>query len=233
MLLNQPSRKAIVEAAIMAADAPVGIERLLLLFAEDGEGATTREDIKNLLVELASDYADRGIELREAGGAWRFQTRAECAPWVNRLWEERKPRYSRALLETLAIIAYRQPITRAEIEDIRGVAVSTSIVKTLHEREWVKIVGHRDVPGRPAIFATTREFLAYFNLTSLSDMPTLAELRDIDELNADLFADFEAQALAAETPAEEAHDAHPSPAVIGLAPPETAAARAADVGESH
>jgi segregation and condensation protein B len=117
---------------------------------------------------------------------------------VNRLWEERKPRYSRALLETLVIVAYRQPITRAEIEDIRGVAVSSGIIKTLHEREWVKIVGHRDVPGRPAIYATTREFLDYFNLNSLSDLPTLAELRDIDELSPDLFADFEAQAKAAE-----------------------------------
>ena len=233
MSLPQPTHKAILEAAIMAADVPLGIERLLMLFAEEGENTPSRDDIKAVLAELVTDYTGRGIELRDAGGGWRFQTRAECAPWVNRLWEERKPRYSRALLETLAIIAYRQPITRAEIEDIRGVAVSTNIVKTLHEREWVKIVGHRDVPGRPAIFATTREFLAYFNLTSLSDMPTLAELRDIDELNTDLFADFEAQALAAEAVIGRVDDAPLDPQVTPPVPLETAAVLAPEVGESH
>lgn len=196
--MEQPSRKSILEAALMAAESPLNLERLRGLFADEGEAAPGKDELRGFLDELVADYAGRGVELREVAGGWRFQTRAECAPWVNRLWEERKPRYSRALLETLAIMAYRQPITRAEIEDIRGVAVSSGIIKTLHEREWIKVVGHRDVPGRPAIYATTREFLDYFNLGSLGDLPTLAELRDIDELSPDLFADFEAQAAAAE-----------------------------------
>ena len=200
--MQQPPLKILLEAAIMASDSPINLERLAGMFAEQGEDAPSREDLQAALAELVTDYAERGIELVEVGGGWRFQTRASCAAWINRLWEERKPRYSRALLETLAIIAYRQPITRAEIEDIRGVAVSSGIIKTLHERDWIKVVGHRDVPGRPAIFATTREFLAYFNLSSLSDLPTLAELRDIDELSPDLFADFEAQAAEAEAAAE-------------------------------
>ncbi len=197
--MSTPSRKNILEAAIMAAESPLNLDRMKALFLDEPENpAPTREELRTLLDGLADDYAGHGIELHEVAGGWRFQTREECAPWVNRLWEERKPRYSRALFETLVIIAYRQPITRAEIEDIRGVAVSSSIIKTLHEREWVKVVGHRDVPGRPAIYATTREFLDYFNLTSLSQLPTLAELRDVDELSPDLFADFEAQAVAAE-----------------------------------
>lgn len=197
--MDQPSSKMIIEAALMAAEVPLNLDRLRAVFGDEkAEGVPTKDELREQLQALAGDYEGRGVELREVAGGWRFQTRAECAPWVNRLWEERKPRYSRALLETLVIIAYRQPITRAEIEDIRGVAVSSGIIKTLHEREWVKIVGHRDVPGRPAIYATTREFLDYFNLNSLSDLPTLAELRDIDELSPDLFADFEAQAKAAE-----------------------------------
>jgi segregation and condensation protein B len=200
--MQQPPLKILLEAAIMASDSPINIERLAGMFADQGDEAPSHDALQAALAELVADYAERGIELAEVGGGWRFQTRANCAAWINRLWEERKPRYSRALLETLAIIAYRQPITRAEIEDIRGVAVSSGIIKTLHERDWIKAVGHRDVPGRPAIFATTREFLAYFNLSSLSDLPTLAELRDIDELSPDLFADFEAQAAEAEAAAQ-------------------------------
>jgi segregation and condensation protein B len=200
--MQQPPVKILLEAAIMASDSPINIERLAGMFADQGDAAPSHDALQSALAELVTDYAERGIELAEVGGGWRFQTRANCAAWINRLWEERKPRYSRALLETLAIIAYRQPITRAEIEDIRGVAVSSGIIKTLHERDWIKAVGHRDVPGRPAIFATTREFLAYFNLSSLSDLPTLAELRDIDELSPDLFADFEAQAAEAEAAAQ-------------------------------
>ncbi|MCC7120366.1 MAG: SMC-Scp complex subunit ScpB, partial [Gammaproteobacteria bacterium] len=196
--MQQPPLKTLLEAAIMAADGPIGLDRLTGMFTEFSEDAPGAEDYADALAELAQDYVGRGIELVEVAGGWRFQTRATCAPWINRLWEERKPRYSRALLETLAIIAYRQPITRAEIEDIRGVAVSSGIIKTLHERNWIKIVGHRDVPGRPAIFATTKDFLDYFNLNSLSQLPTLAELRDIDELSPDLFADFEAQAAEVE-----------------------------------
>lgn len=181
--------KPILEAAIMAADAPVPLERLLGLFSPLEEDAPGPAEIEAALAELREDYAGRGVELVSVAGGYRFQTQARFATWINRLWEERKPRYSRALLETLAIIAYRQPITRGEVEDIRGVAVSTGIIKTLQDREWIKIVGHRDVPGRPAIYATTRQFLDYFNLSGLDALPTLAELRDFDDLNADLFAE--------------------------------------------
>ena len=191
--MEQPFLMAILEAAIMAAETPLNLDRLASLFPEEAGEEVGRDDIKAALAELTSSCEGRGIELREVASGWRFQTRADYAPWVNRLWEERKPRYSRALLETLAIVAYRQPITRAEIEDIRGVAVSTGIIKTLHEREWIKVVGHRDVPGRPAIYATTKEFLGYFNLSSITDLPTLEELRDLDELNPDLFAVLEAK----------------------------------------
>jgi segregation and condensation protein B len=135
---------------------------------------------------LERDYQDRGIELAQVAGGYRVQVRKETAPWVARLWEEKPARYSRALLETLSLVAYRQPITRGEIEDIRGVAVSTNIVKTLTEREWIRIVGHRDVPGRPALYATTRKFLDYFGLRSLNDLPTLAEIRDPEFLGDDL-----------------------------------------------
>ena len=187
--MDATTLKPILEAAIMAADAPVTLERLQSLFSLLDEGAPDEAEMRQTLAELQSDYEGHGVELVEVAGGWRFQTRAQYALWVNRLWEERKPRYSRALLETLAIIAYRQPITRGEVEDIRGVAVSTGIIKTLQDREWVKVVGHKEVPGRPAIYATTRQFLEYFGLRGLDQLPTLAELRDIEALNADLFAD--------------------------------------------
>ncbi len=201
--------KPILEAVIMAAEAPVPLERLVAIFAVLEETAPTRAEVESALGELRQDFAGHGVELVEVAGGYRYQTCAQFAEWVNRLWEERKPRYSRALLETLAIMAYRQPITRGEIEDIRGVAVSTGIIKTLHDREWIKIVGHRDVPGRPAIYATTRQFLEYFNLSGLDALPTLAELRDFDDVNADLFAETGVQferdpAAEGETPSEEA-----------------------------
>lgn len=176
--------KTIIEAAILAAGEPVNLERLQGLFEEDARPVP--EDFRAALAALGEDCATRGIELVEVGSGWRFQSRRELMPWVARLWEEKPQRYSRAFLETLALIAYRQPITRAEIEDIRGVAVGTNIVKSLTERGWVRVVGHRDVPGRPALYATTRAFLDYFNLKSLDDLPTLAELRDIDKLEAEL-----------------------------------------------
>jgi segregation and condensation protein B len=185
--------KLILEAALMAAEGPVTLERLAGLFLDEGEDGPSRDDVKLALAELANDCEERAIELVEVASGYRFQTRVDLAPWVNRLWEERRPRYSRALLETLAIVAYRQPITRGEIEDIRGVAVSSGIMRTLLERDWLKVVGHRDVPGRPAVYATTKQFLDYFNLKSLSDLPTLAELKDLDDINPDLFAEFEAQ----------------------------------------
>ena len=171
----------IVEAALLAAGRPLSIDRLLSLFldAEQPE----RQELRAALDQLAADYEGRGIEVKEVASGWRIQVSSQYAPWISRLWEEKPPRYSRALMETLALVAYRQPITRGEIEDIRGVAVSTNIVKTLLEREWVRVVGHRDVPGKPALYATTREFLDYFGLGSLEDLPTLGEIKDLESLN--------------------------------------------------
>lgn len=178
--------KNVIEAALMAASEPLGINRLMAMFEPDVV-KPDRVRIRAALEELQEKYARSGIELKEVASGFRFQVRPEYAEWVNRLFDEKPQRYSRALLETLAIIAYRQPITRGEIEGIRGVAVSTGIIKTLLEREWVRVVGHRDVPGRPELLATTREFLDYFNLKHLSDLPPLSEIKDFDKINPDLF----------------------------------------------
>ena len=176
--------KKILEGALFAAGQPLTIERLGLLFDEGDrpDNAVIREALE----ALVKDYEGRGIELKEVASGFRFQVRQETGPWVSRLWEEKPSRYSRALLETLALIAYRQPITRSEIEEIRGVSVSSHIVKTLLEREWIRVAGHRDVPGRPALFATTREFLDSFNLKSLAELPSLSEIRDLERINEEL-----------------------------------------------
>ena len=176
--------KYIVESVLLAAGKPLGLDQLLAVFG-DGE-RPERDDIREAVTALQQDYAERGIELVEVASGYRIQVSQSMEPWVSRLTEEKPARYSRALLETLALVAYRQPITRGEIEDIRGVSVSSSIMKTLQEREWVRVVGHRDVPGRPAMYGTTRQFLDYFNLNGLDDLPTLMELRDIDTINAEL-----------------------------------------------
>ncbi|MEA3275743.1 MAG: SMC-Scp complex subunit ScpB [Pseudomonadota bacterium] len=181
---GSPTLKPIVEAALLAAGGPLTLDQLLGLFAD--EERPSRDALLEALASLELDYRDRGIELTQVAGGYRAQVCRSVAPWVARLWEEKPARYSRALLETLALIAYRQPITRGEIEDIRGVSVSTNIIKTLAEREWVRIVGHRDVPGRPALYATTRKFLDYFGLRSLNDLPTLAEIRDPEFLGDEL-----------------------------------------------
>jgi len=183
--------KPIVEALLMVADGPLSVERLSKLLDGEGDASPARSVLHETLCALQEDYTGRGIELAEIASGWRFRARAEYAPQIGRLWEERRPRYTRAFLETLAIIAYRQPITRGEIEHIRGVAVSSNIMRQLLEREWVKVVGHRDVPGRPSVYATTRELLDYFGLKSLAELPTLAELKDIDDFNADLFGDID------------------------------------------
>lgn len=182
--MNVEELKKVIEAAIFAAGEPLPADRLLGLF--DEESRPSKELLAECLDTLKAECAGRGIELVEVASGFRFQVRKDLAPWVSRLWEEKPPRYSRAFLETLALIAYRQPITRAEIEDIRGVVVGTNIIKTLTERGWVRIVGYRDVPGKPALYATTRAFLDYFNLKGLDDLPPLAELRDIDRLNEEL-----------------------------------------------
>lgn len=179
----------ILEGAILAAGQPLTITRLLELF--DQTVAPSKEDVLTALQKIQVDCCERGFELKEVASGWRFQVREELALWVNRLWDEKPQKYSRALLETLALIAYRQPITRGDIEEIRGVAVSSHIMKTLMERDWVKVVGHRDVPGRPSLYATTRQFLDYFNVKNLEDLPSLSEIRDLDELNNVLNLDIE------------------------------------------
>ena len=176
--------KHVLEAALLAVGRPLSLDEMRNLFPESDQPDVAA--LRRALEELQGDYTERGVELIEVASGFRIQVRQDMERWVSRLWEEKPPKYSRALLETLALIAYRQPITRGEIEDIRGVTVSTSIMKTLQEREWIRIVAHRDVPGRPAMYGTTREFLDYFNLKSLEGLPSLAELRDIDSLNAEL-----------------------------------------------
>jgi segregation and condensation protein B len=174
----------ILEGAILAAGKPLTVQNMANLFEEPERPANA--EIREALKEIAEYYENRGFELLEVASGFRFQVRQQLSPWVGRLWVERPAKYSRALLETLSLIAYRQPITRGEIEEIRGVAVSSNIIKTLHEREWIRVVGHRDVPGRPAMYATTRLFLDYFNLKNLEQLPALAEIRDFDTLTREL-----------------------------------------------
>jgi segregation and condensation protein B len=182
--MSEQPLSQVLEAVLLAAGRPVSVEQMLELFEE--QQRPTAEEVAAALAELAERCADRACELREVASGWRLQVRPQFAEVVSRLWQERPSRYSRALLETLALIAYRQPITRGEIEDIRGVTVSTTIMRTLHERNWVRVVGHREVPGRPELLGTTREFLDYFGLKSLDDLPTLAELRDLDDIKVQL-----------------------------------------------
>ena len=194
----------IIEAALMVADGPLTITQIQKLFPEN-ELPTTM-DIHDALHSLKQHYDQRGIELREVANGYRFQAKVDLSPWLAKLWEERPPRYSRAFLETLAIIAYRQPLTRAEIEAVRGVAVSSPIIKALLEREWVRIVGYREIPGKPALYATTKEFLDYFNLKSLAELPTLAELKDLDAQISNLQVQLALEEqIADEEVAEEDH----------------------------
>lgn len=183
--------QAITEAALLAAGKPMSLEQLRDLFTDDERPA--RQVMEHVLVLLESACEGRGFELKKVASGYRLQVREEYAPWVSRLFEEKPQRYSRALLETLALIAYRQPITRGEIEDIRGVTVSSNIVRTLLEREWVKVVGHRDVPGRPAMYATTRQFLDYLNLSGLDQLPPLSEVRDLEEIGREIEKNIQAE----------------------------------------
>lgn len=184
MSIDTKKLQLILEGVLMASAKPLTVAQMAELFEEEERPAN--DVIKAALEDIQQDCAGRGFELREVSSGFRFQVVQDVAVWVARLWEEKPQKYSRALLETLALIAYRQPITRGDIEDIRGVAVSSNIVKTLLEREWVRVVGHKDVPGRPAMYATTRRFLDYFNLKNLEDLPTLAEIRDLDSMNEEL-----------------------------------------------
>jgi segregation and condensation protein B len=180
MLPMTPEKmQSILEAALMVAGYPLSISAMQNLFTEEEKPSQT--DIKLALTALTERYLEHsGLQLQEVANGYRLQTKSHLSPWLSKLLEERTPRYSRAFLETLAIIAYKQPITRAEIEDIRGVAVSSQIIKTLLEREWIRIIGYRDLPGKPAILGTTKDFLDYFNLKSLTDLPTLSELKNLD-----------------------------------------------------
>jgi len=180
-----PELKNIVEAALLVAREPVTLERLQQLFAE-GDARPTRDELRAAIDALAHEYESRGIEIRQIDKGYRIQTRDRYSSFLQRLVEERPPRYSRALLETLAIIAYRQPVTRGDIEEIRGVSVSTEIIKTLLGREWIREVGRREVPGRPVLYGTSREFLEHFNLKSLEELPPLAAQRPIEEITAEL-----------------------------------------------
>src|SRR5262249_31010403 len=194
--MDETEIKHVIEAALLAAGRPLTIDRLSELFTAKSS-TVDRPTLKRVLDALAADYQGRGIELAEVSNGYRVQVKRSTSDWLIPLWEERAPRYTRALLETLALIAYRQPITRAEIEEVRGVVVSTNIVRTLLERGWIRVVGHRDVPGKPAMFGTTREFLDYFGLKKLEDLPPLAELKDgLPELSpqTDLIESLEAEA---------------------------------------
>jgi segregation and condensation protein B len=182
--MNEYELKHIIEATLLAAGRPVTTEQLLSLF--DERERPTPEQARTALDLLAADYAERAIELVEVASGWRIQVRPRTAEIVSRLWQERPSRYSRALLETLALVAYRQPITRSEIEEIRGVSISSTIMRTLQERNWIRVVGHREVPGRPELLGTTREFLDYFGLKSLDQLPTLAELKDVETIGVQL-----------------------------------------------
>lgn len=188
--------KRVIEAAILAAPQPLTVAQITDLFGE-GE-APSADDIRRALLSLQEDSAQRGVELVEVASGFRYQVRAEVYPHISRLWAEKPARYSRALLETLALIAYRQPITRGEIEAIRGVAVNSQIVRTLEEREWIRVVGHRDVPGKPALFGTTRAFLDYFNLKSLDQLPALSALQELPDIEPEL--DFDGTRAAAALP---------------------------------
>ena len=175
--------KQIIEGAILAAEAPLSIEQLMRLFEGD---EAERIDVRGALQEIEQECEGRGFELKQVASGYRFQVRSDYGEWVSRLWKEKPPRYSRALLETLALIAYKQPITRGDVEEIRGVAVSTNIIRTLREREWIRVVGHRDVPGHPALYATTKNFLDYFNLRNLDELPSLVEIKDLTQANEEL-----------------------------------------------
>ena len=199
--MNEHDLKYIIEATLLAAGKPVPAQQLLDLF--DERERPTLEQLQAALGMLAADYEQRGIELVEVASGWRVQVRSRVGEIVSRLWQERPSKYSRALLETLALIAYRQPITRSEIEEIRGVSISSTIMRTLQERNWIRTVGHREVPGRPELLGTTREFLDYFGLKSLDQLPTLAELKDVETIGVQLELPAE-QAQAAEGSEEAA-----------------------------
>jgi segregation and condensation protein B len=217
--MDETEIKHIVEAALLAAGRPLTLERLGELFAAKGGGGPDRATLKTVLESLATDYQGRGIELKEVSSGYRLQVKRSMSDWLQPLWEERAPRYTRALLETLALVAYRQPITRAEIEEVRGVVVSTNIVRTLLERNWIRVVGHRDVPGKPAMFGTTKDFLDYFGLKKLEELPTLADIKDgLPELSpqTDLVDTLEVDARGVEVVLAHSGESLPASASVAM-----------------
>jgi segregation and condensation protein B len=223
--MDSNATKHILEAALLAAGDSLSFDKLTDLFSVRGVDVD-RAAIRQALKDLANDYAEREIELKETASGYRIQCKSSAREWLQPLFEERAPRYTRALLETLALIAYRQPITRAEIEEVRGVAVSSNIVRTLLERGWIRVVGYREVPGRPSMLGTTKEFLDYFGLKKLEELPPLSELKDmsaesgpqsdfIDDLEAVMKGADSATATAA-APVQDADDADPVPNVVPI-----------------
>jgi len=202
--MSNQKLKNIVEGFIFASDKTLNVDHIIKLFPEGEQ--PTKDEINTILQLIEADYENRGIELKKVSSGYRFQVREEISPWVSRLWEEKPQKYTRALLETLALIVYRQPITRGEIEEIRGVSVSSNIIKTLQERDWVKVVGHKDVPGRPALLASTKQFLDYFNLKSLEDLPPLSEIKDLDAIATELDPEQNAALISAIREMQEAQN---------------------------
>lgn len=194
----------ILEAILLAAGQPLSTSQLAALFSD--EERPPKGEISRALEQLGLECANRGVELVKVASGYRYQVRQDKNEWVSRLWKERPPRYSRALLETIALIAYRQPITRGEIESVRGVSVSTNIIRTLQEREWIRVVGHRDVPGKPALFGTTHTFLDSFGLQNLDELPTLAEIRDMESLEPELQLEVPPEPVAPVEVDEDEHD---------------------------
>jgi segregation and condensation protein B len=195
--------KMIVEGLLLAAGKPLSLSVIAGVFSEDER--PDNAELKEVLEAISADCNDRGFELKQVASGYRFQVKQDISEWIARLWEERPPRYSRALLETLALIAYRQPITRGDVEEIRGVAVSSNIIRTLVDREWVRIVGHKDVPGKPALYATTRQFLDYFNLKSIQELPPLSEIKELAQASEEFDVEDDlAQRTVLELPDEEA-----------------------------
>jgi segregation and condensation protein B len=201
--------KQILEAALLAAGQPLSHAQLSALFSD--EERPPGGELSRALEQLANDCTDRGVELKKVASGYRLQVKQDINEWVSRLWKERPQRYSRALLETMALIAYRQPITRGEIEAVRGVSVSTNIIRTLQEREWIRVVGHRDVPGKPALFSTTKTFLDSFDLQNLDDLPTLAEIRDMENLEPELQLEPAPPAADVRDPDDQVNDEETDP----------------------
>jgi len=198
--ITQALLKQIIEAALLASSEPLNHAQISSLFEEPNQPANA--EISKALEELGKDCEDRGVELKQVASGYRLQVKQSMQEWIKRLWTMRPQRYSRAMLETLSLIAYRQPITRGEIESVRGVSLSSNIIRTMQERDWIRVVGHRDVPGKPALFGTTPAFLDHFDLKSLDDLPTLSEIRDLDALEPEL--DFKENEEPAESKAEDA-----------------------------